>query len=256
MSDPSSASAASQAITKVAILGKGGSGKTVLASLLVRAIAERGWLVLAVDLDANPGLALSLGVVPHDLALPDSAIEARPDVPYGWGLARHVTAAEAVRRYAFRAGDKVAFLGFGNMSGVDTPLHRYLTAARQIAVGFEEPGWVVVVDLAAGPTNAFEGYARLATLALLTVNPTPTSILTGRRLSQILARDDTPFGVVAMGVSSPQDVDQVAQWMEPMAVIPFDAEVARLSRSGPLTSLSTESSALNAVRGLVTRLGL
>ncbi len=58
--------------------GKGGVGKTVLAALLARCLAERGLEVLAVDLDTNPGLALSLGLpadarwalqVTHDLGV-------------------------------------------------------------------------------------------------------------------------------------------------------------------------------------------
>lgn len=242
-------------ITKLAVVGKGGSGKTVLASLLVRAFSERGLLVLAVDLDANPGLAVSLGITPYDIALPDDAIERRPDAPYGWGLARHVTPAEAVRRYSLRVADRVAFMGFGNMAGVDTPIHRYLTAVREVAAGFDEPGWVVVADLAPGPTNPFEGYTKLATLALVTVEGTATSILTARRLGDILAHDQVPFQPVATNVRSPEDVERIASWSPPLAVVPHDPEVKRLARAGSLVELDAGGAALAAVRQLVTTLG-
>jgi CO dehydrogenase maturation factor len=242
-------------ITKLAVAGKGGSGKTVLASLLVRAFSERGLLVLAVDLDANPGLAVSLGITPYDIALPDDAIERRPDVPYGWGLARHLTPAEAVRRYSLRVADRVAFMGFGNMAGVDTPIHRYLTAVREVAAGFDEPGWVVVADLAPGPTNPFEGYAKLATLALVTVEGTATSILTAKRLAEILAHDDVPFEPVATNVRSPDELDRITAWSPPFGVVPHDPEVKRLGRAGSLVDLDPDSAALGAVRQLVTKLG-
>lgn len=239
---------------KLAVAGKGGSGKTVLASLLARALSERGSMVLAVDLDANPGLAVSLGVLPHDIAWPDSAVEPRPGMPYGWGLASHLTAAEAVRRYAFRAADKVAFLGLGNMGAVDTPLHRYLTAVRQVAAEFEEPGWVVLLDLAGGPTNAFEGYAEVAARALVTVEATPTSIVSGRRLCEIFASDNVPTGVVLMNARSQDDVDTVRKWSPPFAVVPFDPEVRRLGREGSLAGLAADSPALAAVRELAGKL--
>jgi CO dehydrogenase maturation factor len=47
---------------KVAIAGKGGSGKTTIAATLARILARQGRSVLAVDDDSNPNLAVSLGL--------------------------------------------------------------------------------------------------------------------------------------------------------------------------------------------------
>ena len=49
---------------KIAITGKGGVGKTLLASLLSRAFAESGYSVLAIDADPDTNLAATLGF-PH-----------------------------------------------------------------------------------------------------------------------------------------------------------------------------------------------
>jgi CO dehydrogenase maturation factor len=49
-------------MSKIALAGKGGSGKTTIAGLLARAIAHRGHPVWAIDADTNPNLALTLGV--------------------------------------------------------------------------------------------------------------------------------------------------------------------------------------------------
>jgi CO dehydrogenase maturation factor len=46
---------------KIALVGKGGSGKTTLAALLARQLAARGRPVLAVDADINQHLAVALG---------------------------------------------------------------------------------------------------------------------------------------------------------------------------------------------------
>ena len=46
---------------KIAISGKGGTGKTTVAALLARAMARRGVRVLAVDADPDANLALALG---------------------------------------------------------------------------------------------------------------------------------------------------------------------------------------------------
>jgi hypothetical protein len=60
-------------IMRIVIVGKGGSGKTTLAALLVRALSEEGKTVLTIDADINQHLALTLGY-------PAEIIEAMPDV--------------------------------------------------------------------------------------------------------------------------------------------------------------------------------
>jgi len=49
----------------IAVSGKGGSGKTTVAGLLIRALIERGATVLAVDADPNSCLGEFLGVRPQ-----------------------------------------------------------------------------------------------------------------------------------------------------------------------------------------------
>jgi len=47
---------------KLAIAGKGGSGKTSISGTLARVLAREGHSVLAIDGDSNPNLALTLGI--------------------------------------------------------------------------------------------------------------------------------------------------------------------------------------------------
>lgn len=47
---------------RIALVGKGGSGKTTLAGILARQLARDGWEVVALDCDANPSLGISLGI--------------------------------------------------------------------------------------------------------------------------------------------------------------------------------------------------
>jgi CO dehydrogenase maturation factor len=48
-------------MAKIAVVGKGGVGKTTLASLLAYVLVERGQAVYAIDADPNPTLGLALG---------------------------------------------------------------------------------------------------------------------------------------------------------------------------------------------------
>jgi len=47
---------------KVAVAGKGGSGKTTISATLARLLSRRGHPVMAVDGDPNPNLAVALGM--------------------------------------------------------------------------------------------------------------------------------------------------------------------------------------------------
>lgn len=47
---------------RVAVAGKGGSGKTTIAGTMSRLLARAGRTVIAIDGDSNPNLAVALGV--------------------------------------------------------------------------------------------------------------------------------------------------------------------------------------------------
>ncbi len=91
---------------RVAVAGKGGSGKTTIAATLARCLGRDGYRVVAIDGDPNPNLAVSLGIssaqrsalkpIPsdlveevHDLAGHTHLTIARPlhEVAERWGAA-------------------------------------------------------------------------------------------------------------------------------------------------------------------------
>ena len=47
---------------KIAVSGKGGVGKTVIAGVLAEFFVHAGFRVLAIDADSAPNLALTLGI--------------------------------------------------------------------------------------------------------------------------------------------------------------------------------------------------
>ncbi len=66
---------------KIGVAGKGGSGKTTISGTMARAFARNGHRVLAIDGDANPNLAPTLGVATEKfdsgVPLPHEVIEHR-----------------------------------------------------------------------------------------------------------------------------------------------------------------------------------
>lgn len=87
---------------RVAVAGKGGSGKTTIAGTLARLLAGRGRDVLAVDGDTNPNLAQTLGLPPEDApeltALPNDLLK-RVEDESGARTVLTVPAQEVLSRY-------------------------------------------------------------------------------------------------------------------------------------------------------------
>jgi CO dehydrogenase maturation factor len=104
---------------KIAVAGKGGSGKTTIAGTLACLAAERGLPVVAVDDDSNPNLALTLGLGPEAAAPPalprDLLAERVDDTGTRW-LDLTVPADEVIERFGVAARDNVRLLVMGQPS--------------------------------------------------------------------------------------------------------------------------------------------
>ncbi len=103
---------------KIAVAGKGGSGKTTIAATLARLLARRGRKVLALDADSNPNLSVSLGL-PREPALPtiprDLLVErTREDGTKYSSVA--LPLAEIAARYGIKAPDGVTLLVMGRVA--------------------------------------------------------------------------------------------------------------------------------------------
>ena len=212
---------------RVAVVGKGGSGKTVIAGTLSRLLGQRGRRVLAADLDANPGLAYTLGLGATEAGLPDEALEAEPGADYGWHLAPHLNPIDVVERFTTTGPDGVRYLGLGKISAVDrNSSKRSVGAVVSVLRGFGEPGWDVIGDLEGGPTTPFERYHSFADLIIVVVNPSWVSRLTARRLLKLV--NEGPVMVVANGADADAGMDSLA----PVLRIPVDPGVAEAERRG------------------------
>lgn len=213
---------------RIAFVGKGGAGKTVLASTLARLLARRGRRVLAVDMDTSPGLSYSIGLSGKDVSLPRHAIEESPAADYGWQLRSDLTAAEAVERYAVRGPDGVAVLSVAKHgSEGDTSPPQTLVAMREVLRTFAEPGWDVVCDLEAGLTTPYEGFHSFADDVVVVVGAAWRSAMTVRRLMPMIDKGQR-VSIVANRFRSEPDHEA----MVPRARVPFDPAVADAERHG------------------------
>jgi CO dehydrogenase maturation factor len=104
---------------RIAIAGKGGSGKTTISGTLARFMARAGRSVLAIDADSNPNLASTLGIPVSQAqavtAIPRTLMERRTQ-PDGTVKAVFVGDAEQVLRdYGADGPDGIRLLIMGRV---------------------------------------------------------------------------------------------------------------------------------------------
>ena len=101
---------------KVAIAGKGGSGKTTIAGTLARVIADRGQQVVAIDDDSNPNLALTVGAgaaVAGAAGIPRDMLEERTDAQGNTRLELSIPADDFIGRFGVPVRDNLTLLIMG-----------------------------------------------------------------------------------------------------------------------------------------------
>lgn len=104
---------------RIAIAGKGGTGKTTIAGTLARVLARSGQEVLAIDADTNPNLASVLGIPPESanaiVGLPRNLMKR---VSNDDGTTTTVFTAnpeELIAEYAIRGPDDVQLMVMGRV---------------------------------------------------------------------------------------------------------------------------------------------
>lgn len=104
---------------KVAVAGKGGSGKTTIAGTLARILAQGERPVLAIDADPNPNLAVNLGIDPETAArvesVPLSFAHHAKDADGRYSVGMDISPEEIVRRYGTPGPDGVTLLLVGRV---------------------------------------------------------------------------------------------------------------------------------------------
>ena len=87
---------------RIAVAGKGGSGKTTLAALITQQLTQRGRCVLAIDGDTNPNLAQTLGIPDaHSIAALPNDLLVREEQPDGQARVKlALPVSDIIERYA------------------------------------------------------------------------------------------------------------------------------------------------------------
>jgi CO dehydrogenase maturation factor len=250
---------------KIAVSGKGGVGKTTLASLLSTAFSKSGYSVLAIDADPNATLANALGFPHPDKITPISEmadlIEERTGARPGQ-LAPYFKLNPKVddipeKYWVEHNGVKLMVMGRLKKggSGCYCPENALLEAlVAHLLLKREE---VVIMDMEAGVEHLGRATARAVNKMIIVVEPGKASIETAYRIRE-LAKDIglENIAVVANKIRSEQDKNLLTSAMpdfEFLGFIPYDQSVIEAGLGNwPLINSSQE--VINRVQDIAARL--
>jgi CO dehydrogenase maturation factor len=222
---------------KLAVSGKGGVGKTMLASLLSIGLARSGFSVLAIDADPNATLAIALGFPHPEKITPISEMAdlieertgARPGQAGSYFKLNPRVDDIPEKYWVEHNGIKLMVMGRLKKggSGCYCPENALLEAL--IAHILLRRNEVVIIDMEAGVEHLGRATARAVDRMIIVVEPGKGSIETAYRIRE-LARDIGLKNIVAVvnKIRSEQDRAFLISAMpdfEFLGFIPYDQSI-------------------------------
>jgi CO dehydrogenase maturation factor len=242
----------------LAVAGKGGTGKTTLAALLIQSLIERGeGPVLAVDADPNPNLGSVLGcqVQKTISELRDELLDHIRKLPPGvtkddyleMGIQECLWEGRGVDLLAMGAGE-----GPRCYCAVNSVLRRCIDRLRG-AYRY------VVMDNEAGLEHLSRCTTQDVDVLLIVSNGMPVSLQAAFRIRELTKRLALRIGEQFLVLNDVSVTDQA--WIEErvqrtglklLGVVPSDDRLRQLSLEGqPLSYLASDSTARKALREIL-----
>jgi CO dehydrogenase maturation factor len=230
-------------VSKIAVCGKGGSGKTTAVTLLTAAFKDAGYKPIVIDADeSNPGLGRMLGVTGQPKAL--AKLFARPDgsgkVPEGLLSSREKFFMETIPSEYVSEIDSVRFMVVGKITdpfqGCGCSLAE---AAREIVEKLQlKDGEVLILDMEAGLESFGRGVERQADTILVVVEPSFESIVVAERIVQMAqGMGISRVGAILNKISSEAMATRTTQELEKrgvkvLGVLNYSPELAETAFEG------------------------
>lgn len=254
---------------KIAVAGKGGVGKTLVAGVLAEFLSSRGFTVLAIDADPSPNLALTLGIpaeeankiVPISENTPLIESKTQTGVPGVYDLS--FTVEDIVDQFSVKTPFGVNLLVMGTVpyagGGCMCPANTVIRALlHHLIVKRKE---VVIMDMEAGVEHMGRATAEHVDTMLVVTDSSAKSMETARKL-QMLAKE---LGIkkrllIGNKVKNSEESRLVEDFAHKIGLpflgfIPYDEHVLRADIKGETPLKNAEKSkAVAAIRRMGEKL--
>jgi CO dehydrogenase maturation factor len=247
---------------RLAVVGKGGVGKSTMTATIVRTLARRGHRVLLLDHDSMPGVSFSLGLKNADRSQLNDAMERGENKRVRWVDGLDPIA--AVQRFAIDGPDGIRVLQFGKSTvagpaAAQPSVNAFFDICAKIENAPEFLDWSIVGDIPAGARQPGQGWTPYATHYLLVAEATMQSMMTARRCKLLAPqlRPDARISLVVSKAEGPADVERVTTYLglPALGVVPLDEDVKIAERLGvPVFDYAPGSAAVAAIEEIAERL--
>jgi CO dehydrogenase maturation factor len=254
---------------KVAVAGKGGVGKTLVAGALAYFLAQKGFKVLAIDADSSPNLALTLGIS-VDQALKivpisenKELIRRKTSTEYPGVYRLSFTVEDVVRDFAVKSPFNINLLVMGTIraagegctcaaNALVRSLLRHLIVERDEAI---------VMDMEAGVEHLGRGTAKHVDTMLIITDSSLKSLEIARKIQTLASEAGIKKTfIVGNKIAKKDEEDAVKRFasdngLTVLGLIPFDEQILNADRIGetPL-GLGNSSTGLEVIKQICERL--
>ncbi len=253
---------------KIAVSGKGGVGKTLIAGGLACCFARKGLKTIAIDADPSPNLALTLGLPVEEareitpISENERLVESKTSTNTPGVYRLSFTVDDIVRDFSVMTPCNVNLIVMGTVRSMGAgctcaPNAVIRALLRHLVVDRDE---AVLLDMEAGVEHMGRGTAKHVDTMLIVVDSSVKSLETARYISE-LAKDAGIKQVLLVGnkVSDELQMDSIREFaksnnLEMLEFVPFDEQVIEAEMHGETPLKYEESSAIRTIEKLGAKL--
>ena len=253
---------------KVAVAGKGGVGKTLIAGGLASGFAARGLKTMAIDADSSPNLALTLSLSTEEarkivpISENKALVESKTSTGYSGVYRLSFTVDDIVSDYAVSTPLGVSLIVMGTVKAMEAgcmcaPNSVIRAMLRHLIVERDE---AVVLDLEAGVEHIGRGTARHVDALLIVADSNLKSLEIAKHIHDLASKAGMRhLYLVGNRVMNPTQQEAIRSFAEKnglsiLALIPFDAKVTEADMLGETPLKNKEIEAVRAIDNICEEL--
>jgi CO dehydrogenase maturation factor len=246
---------------KVAVSGKGGVGKTLIAGGIARGFVERGFKSMAIDADSSPNLALTLGLTADEARkiLPLTENKELVDKKTATGFSGvynlNFTVDDIIRDYSVKTPLGVSLIVMGTIKAMESgcmcaPNAIVRAMLRHLMVERNE---AVVLDLEAGVEHIGRGTAKAVDTLLIVADSNLKSLEIAKHIhdmTQAAAMKHIYLvGNRVMNLAQEEAIRNFAYKnnLEILTLVPFDQKVIEADTLGQTPLKNKETAAVKTI---------
>ena len=246
---------------KVAVSGKGGVGKTLIAGGLAKGFADRGFKSMAIDADSSPNLALTLGLTAEQarkiLPLTENKelVDSKTSTGYSGVYNLNFKVDDIIRDYAMKTPLGVELIVMGTVKAMGSgcmcaPNAIVRAMLRHLMVERNE---AVVLDLEAGVEHIGRGTAKAVDVLLIVADSNLKSLEIAKHIHDMTAAAEMKHVyLVGNRVMNPAQEEAIKSFakenrLEILALVPFDQKVIEADMLGQTPLKNKEMAAVQTI---------